>query len=201
MTQRYLCTCTSGWPIWAKFRRLGDCILCAVFLSYRSRYAVQFLGIFSTLKDLTKMGWAKFWAIIIKNSSGHPGAHVWVFFQASFQLDALINLLFQFPKPAWLLPPNTLKHFNSQPTSINIRIELALVYVWHHLSRKMFEIFQMHIQKKKTFCATAENVNARRRVKVSADKKTNETILSSLHWFFYIQNWKKTLKWDSVAGT
>jgi hypothetical protein len=69
-------TLQAGWPDWANFRLLGDCLLWVVFVKIAE--IAQLIGqLFYTVKVvhyfLQKVVWATFWATFwATNSSGHP---------------------------------------------------------------------------------------------------------------------------------
>jgi hypothetical protein len=70
-------TLPTGWPDWAKFRLLGDCLLWAGFLKITEVPSPNFCPHSSTkyvnfVLILQKMCLATFWAIFFKISSFHP---------------------------------------------------------------------------------------------------------------------------------
>jgi hypothetical protein len=83
-------TSTPGWPDWANFHLLGDCLHALgsclkvlevaqiLWLFYHSKNYVLIykcvicLHVCTTNMYWTKMGWTTFWAIFFTNSSGQP---------------------------------------------------------------------------------------------------------------------------------
>jgi hypothetical protein len=67
----------AGWPDWANFRLLGNCLLWAIFKKFQTSPKILCCG-FPRYKSCSifdlEMGWATFWATFFTNSSGHPAA-------------------------------------------------------------------------------------------------------------------------------